>query len=242
MITLRHQLRRAVAIGIAAAMLNLCTTVVFAYPKPDSALSTGMTTLSGVVTIDGLPALSGQTLFSGSSIVTAQRSESRLDLGNRARLKLYAQSKLTVEFSRTSLTGSLENGILHSFVPAGVRANIVTADALISTDPDQPGAFSIQVDSAGSTISVESGRVEVRTGNSLRLVTAGETFSTGYSASLLPGPQQNTNKRKWVWLFLGMGAAVAVLVVAITGRDHEDESGCVAVPTISPTGGPGMCQ
>src|SRR6266851_7170355 len=71
--------RRVLAIWIAAAMLNLCTTVGFASARTDTAQPTGMIAVRGLVTIDGLPAISGQTLFSGSSIVIAERSESRLD-------------------------------------------------------------------------------------------------------------------------------------------------------------------
>ena len=240
--TLRCGGRRAVAIWLATALLNLCTTAVFASPRLDSPLATGMTTVKGVVTIDGSPAISGQTIFSGSSIVTAERSESTLYLGNLTRLNLYDESKLTLEFSRSSLSGSLEQGSLRGFVPSSVRVDIVTADASIATDAGQPAAFSIQVESGNTTISVETGRVEIRTGNSLRSITAGESFSTGYGGPPSPGPQQNPSNRKRVRLFLGIGAAIAVLVVAIIGRDHEDESGCVLIHTLSPTGGPGMCQ
>jgi len=242
MITLRYQFRRAVAMAIAAAMLNLCTMVAFASPKPDAALSTGIVTVRGAVTIDGSPAISGQTLFSGSSIVTAERSESRLDLGNLARVKLNAESKLKLEFSRSRLAGSLERGSLRGSVPGGFLAEIVTADASVATDPDQPALFSIQAESGHTTISVESGRVDVRSGNSLRSVTVGESFSTGHGATLPPGPPQNPNNRKWLWIFLGIGGTVAVLAIAITGRDNEPpcEGGVV---TLSPvTGGPGVCQ
>ncbi|MEP6912215.1 MAG: hypothetical protein ABI923_05650 [bacterium] len=241
-ITLRCGGRRAVAIWLATAMLNLCTTAAFASPRLDSPLATGMTTVKGVVTIDGSPAISGQTIFSGSSIVTAERSESTLYFGNLTRLNLYDESKLTLEFSNSTLSGSLEKGSVRGFVPGSVRVDIVTADASISTDPRQPSAFSVQVESHNTTISVETGRVEIRTGNSLRSVMAGESFSTGNGAPLLPGPQQNSNNRRMLWLFLGIGAAVAVLVVAITGRDNEPPCEGGAVILSPTTGGPGICQ
>lgn len=239
----RQARRRALAVLIATAMLNLCPTAAFAFPKLDAAIPTGITTVvGGVVTIDGARALSGQTLFSRSSIVTGQQSESRLDLGNRARLKLYAESKLVMEFSHSTLSGSLEKGILHSFVPAGVRTDIVTADASISTDPDQTAAFSIQVQSGTTTVSVDTGRVEIRAGNSLRLVTAGESFSTARGESPPPQTQQNSNKRKWVWVFLGVGAAVAIVAIAIAGRDNDPACEGGAVILSGTTGGPGICQ
>jgi hypothetical protein len=234
--------RRAVAVLIATAMLNLCTTLAFASPKADAPVPTGITTVGGVVTIDGLRALSGQTLFSGSSIVTGQQSESRLDLGNLANLKLYGESKLVMEFSGSTLSGWLEKGILHSFVPAGVRADIVTADASISTDPHQLAAFSIQVQSGTTTVSVDTGRVEIRAGNSLKSVTAGESFSTARGESPPPQTQQNSNNRKWVWVFLGIGAAVAIVAIAIAGQDNEPPCEGGAVILSPTTGGPGICQ
>jgi hypothetical protein len=239
--TLKYSGRRAVAIGLAIAILNLSATVAFAFPKPDSKVPTAITTIGGVVTIDGLPALSGQTLFSGSSIRTAERSESTVYLDNLTRLKLYAESNLTLEFNSSSLSGSLENGSLRGFVPVGVRADILTADSSIATDPLQPATFRVQVEAGCTTVSVETGRVEIRVGSSLRSITAGERFSTGYSVSLLPGPPQHTNNRKWVWVFLGIGAAVAVLVVAITGRDHETPCyGGAVAPSGEPS--PQICR
>jgi hypothetical protein len=233
--------RQAVAMGLVTTILHLCTTVAFAFPKPDSKVLTGMITIGGVVTIDGLPARSGQTLFSGSSIAAAARSESTVYLANLTRFKLYSESNLTLEFNGSSLSASLENGGLQGFVPIGIRADILTADASIASHPDQPAAFSIQVEAGNTTISVETGRVEVRAGNRLKSVSAGERFSTTNDGQPLPEPQQNVNKRKLVWLFLGIGAAVAVLVVAITGRDNQPT--CDTVVIVSPsTGGPGVCQ
>lgn len=241
-LTLRCAGRRATAIWLATALLNLCTTAVFASPRLDSPLATGMTTVRGIVTIDGSPAISGQTIFSGSSIVTAERSESTLYLGNLTRLNLYDETSLRLEFSNSTLSGSLEKGSLRGFVPDGVRADIVTADAAISTDPGQPAAFNIQAESRNTTISVETGRVEIRSGNSLRSVTAGESFSISNGAPLLPGPQQNSNNRRMLWLFLGIGAAVAVLVVAVTGRDHETPCSGGAVVLSGSGIGPTICQ
>jgi hypothetical protein len=226
LMTSRRNARRAVAVGIATAILNLSATVAFASPGPGSSIFTGMIDVGGVVTINGLPAISGQTLFSGSSIVTAQRSESTLDLGNLTRLQLDAETDLTLEFSRSGLSASLENGSLHGFIPVGVRADIITADASVATDARQPAAFSIQVDSCTTTISVQTGRVEIRTGNKMRSVTAGQSFSTAYGSLIPPAPQQNPGNHKRVGLFAGIGAAIAVLLVAITGRDAKPGGGC----------------
>jgi hypothetical protein len=208
------------------AILNLSATVAFASPGPGSSVSTGMIDVGGVVTINGSAAKSGQTLFSGNTIVTAQGSESILDLGNLTRLKLDAETALTLEFSRSGLSASLENGGLRGLIPVGVRADIITADASVATDASQPAVFGIQVDSCITTISVQAGRVEIRTGNKMRSVTAGQSFSTAYDFTSPPAPQQNPGNPKRVGLFAGIGAAIAVLLVAITGRGAKPRGGC----------------
>ena len=185
-----HGSRRILALCTATAMLNLCLTVAFASPKSDFKVPTGIANVGGEVLIDGLFANSGQTLFSGSRIVTAEGSESTLNLGNRTRLKLYAESRLTVEFSSSTLLGSLEQGTLHGFVPAGIRANIVASEASVVSDPAQPAAFSIQVEAGDTTISVETGGLEVRTGDTLRSVAAGESFRLVTAGHCGPHPSR----------------------------------------------------
>jgi ferric-dicitrate binding protein FerR (iron transport regulator) len=226
--TLSRDARRAVAVGIATAILNLSAPLACAAPEPFSSVSTAMITVGGVVTINGSPVIWDQTLFYGSSIVTGQRSESTLDFGNLTRLKLDAETALTLEFSRSSLSlsASLESGAVRGFIPTGTRVEIITADASIASDPRQPAVFSVQVESCVTTVSVQTGRVEINTGNSVRAVIAGESFTTAHDSPTPAAPQQDPGNNKRVGLFAGIGAALAVLVVAITGRGVKPRGGC----------------
>ncbi len=195
-------------------------------------IATALITIDGIVTINGSRAMSGQTVFSGSRITTETRSESLLDLDNQARLKLGGETTLTLEFSDARLSGSLDDGGINGFVPTGIRAQIKTADAMVATNPAQPAAFTIQVGSCSTTLSVQTGRVEIRAWNSVRSVGAGESFST--AESIPPAPQQNLSHRKRVGLFIGIGAAVGVLLIVLTGRYQQpqppdDFGGCVTV-------------
>ncbi|HMJ26050.1 MAG TPA: hypothetical protein VK475_09490 [Pyrinomonadaceae bacterium] len=232
--------RQAIAILIVTAIVSLNAT---AKPVPATVNlkpAIGTVTVSGIVQINGSPVISGQTLFSGSSIRTSSEAESTIELGSLARLKLEAETSLTLESSELGLSASLDNGSVRVFVPVGIRGGVTTADASITTDASQPAVFSVLADSCSTTLYVQTGRLEMRSGNKVRLVSSGEKFSTG-GAPLPPGPQQqNLSQRKKVGLFLGIGGAIAILLIALTGKEKVEEmpgGGCVIVPSGPSVGG-----
>ena len=222
--------RQATAFLIATAVLSLYAPASSAAPNLNSKPAIGAITVNGVVKINGLPVISGQTVFSGSSIRTLTEAESTLELGNLARFKLEAETSLTLESSKLSLSDSLDSGAVRAIVPGGIRADIRTADASIRTDGSQLAVFSVLVDSCSTALSVQAGRVDIRSGNNLKSVSSGESFSTS-GAPLPPGPQHNFNNRKKVGLLTGIGVAIAILLIALTGEKHVDETpsfgGCV---------------
>lgn len=231
--------RPGIALLIAAAILGLYSTPSSAEPKLNSQSAIGTLTVDGVVSVSGSPVLSGQTLFSGCSISTSTESESTIHLGNLAHLKLDAETSLTLESSKLGLSASLDNGVVRALVSRGVQADITTADASITTDADQPAVFLVRVDSCSTTLSVQTGRVAIRSANYVRSVPAGESFSTS-GAQLPSGTQHNFSKRKKVGLLIGIGGAISILLIALTGKEHVEEmpgGGCVIVPSGPTVGG-----
>jgi hypothetical protein len=236
----RRAARQVIAILIVSAILSLNAT---ARPLPATVElkpAIGTVTVKGIVQINGAPVLSGQTLFSGSSIRTSTEGESTLELGSRARLKLEAETSLMLESSELGLSASLDQGSVRVFVPVGIRSGLTTADASITTDTSQPAVFSVLTDSCNTILSVQTGRLEIRSGNRVSFVSSGERFATG-GAPLPPGPQQqNLSQRKKIGLFLGIGGAIAILLIALTGKEKVEEmpgGGCVIVPSGSSVGG-----
>jgi hypothetical protein len=238
--SLRRGGRQAIALLIATAVLSLYAPAISASPNLDSKSAIGAITVNGVVQINGLPVISGRTLFSGASIHNSTEAESTLELGNLARLKLEAETSLTLESSKLSLSASLDSGAVRALVPSGIRADIRTPDASIMTDDSQLAVFSVLVDSCSTTLSVQAGRVEIRSGNNMKSVSSGESYSTS-GAPLPPGPQHNFNNRKKFGLLVGIGGAIAILLIALTGEKHVDETpgfgGCVIVPSGDAVGG-----
>ena len=232
---LRHRGRQAVALFVSVAMLSISSLVVFGSPSSIAKETTGLITVNGTVAINGRPAESGQTLFSGSTISTANESESVLTLRNSGRLKLGAGTTLKLRFSESSLSGSLKEGSVDFVSPTGIRAEIMTADGAIVADPVQPAQFRIQVEECNTNLSVESGRVGMRTGDKVRWVGAGESVSTADASA--PLPQQNLNGKKKAGLIIGFGAAAAIIIWVIVHNHHKN---CTTV--VSGTGSSTTCQ
>ena len=241
----RKHARQALALLIATAILHLWATAFAApalTPKANSNSSIGMLTVEGTVEVSGAPAVTGQTVFSGSNIRTSPGSESVLDLGNLAHLKLGGETSLTLESSKLAFSASLHKGVVRALVPAGVRADIQTAEAWITIDANQLAVFSVQSDSCSTTLSVQTGRVEMRAGGNVRSVSSGERFSTESGWPFQSAPRQSLSGGKKIGLFLGIGAAIAILLIAVTGGDQEKQpsGGCVIAPSGSTGGQPGF--
>jgi ferric-dicitrate binding protein FerR (iron transport regulator) len=232
-------LRRMIALAVAAGVFNLSAVGVFASSR-GSAASLGLLRVSGVVTVNELPALSGLTIFSGSHIITSRGASSVLELGKQTRLVLSEQTELALDFSEEAISGLLERGVVHAYMPANRRLTLTTPAGVVTTDFSQKAAVNITVENGDTHISVEQGRVELRSGKHTRSVVAGETFSTVGERSMLP-PQQILSSNERLGVVAGIGAGMAVLLILLTGGHEEEEfGGCVIV--LSPIEGGGQCH
>ena len=234
-LNLRHRGRQAVALCVSIAMVSISSLVAFGSPASIAKETTGLITVSGTVAINGTQAESGQTLFSGSTITTNAESQSVVTLRNSGRLKLGSGTTLNLGFSESTVSGSLKEGSVDFVSPTGVRAEIMTADGAIVTDPVQPAQFRIQVEECNTNLSVLSGHVGIRTGVKVRWVTAGESLSTADASA--PMPQQNLNSKKKAGLIIALGAAAAIIIWLIV-RNHNNN--CTTV--VSGTGSSTTCQ
>lgn len=235
----RGAARRFAALVAAAALLNLTGRAATAPPAAPPA-PTGQVTVAAGLTLDGSPAASGQTFFSGSTASAAERTRPSLALGNLARLELSGGTTLKLDFSETSLGGSLEAGGARVYAPPGVAASLTTADATVASDPAAGTAlFGVQVSEEGTTLTVRAGRVEMRAGGRTLAAGAGESLRAAHGSAPEPPQGHNLSGKKKTGLFVGMAAALAAVILIVTRREEEDEldfGGCVI--TLSPTDGP----
>lgn len=229
--------RRAAALLAAAALLNAVGPAQAATESARRPAPSGQVALASGLNVDGLPAVAGQTVFPGSSFDTGEKARGMLELGNHARLELSGGTTLRLEFSDESLGGALGAGATRVSVPHSVNASLTTADASVVSDPDNPALFTLQVSTEGTTLSVQSGRVEMRAGGAARTASAGESLSAARGSQPAPPQGNSLSSRKRAGLFIGIAAAVAAVLLIIAGRDNdEDEFGGGCPLIISPNG------
>ena len=239
--SLINVVRRVIALSVATALVNV--TLIAAAVLPRSESSMGIIKIVGVVKVNGQNGLSGQTVFSNSSVSTAANSESLIEYGNLVRLKLDAESDLTVDASKQRIAGSLRKGRMLGSVPAGVSLDFQTADFSIATDAGERVVFTIETQECeGTNLSVREGTVNVRAGDTVQIVKAGENFSTFADKSAIQGAQNNFSHRKRVGLIIGIGAAIGVVLAVVLGNRNQQTAGggCVVAP--SGSGGSGQCS
>jgi ferric-dicitrate binding protein FerR (iron transport regulator) len=228
--------RRAFALLAAAALLNAASPARAATESVRKPAASGQVALAAGLNVDGQPAVAGQTVFPGSSFDTDEKARGMLELGNRARLELSGGTALRLEFSDDSLGGTLGKGAARVAVPRSVAASLTTADASVVSDAADPALFTLQVSAEGTTLSVQTGRVEMRAGGARRSAGAGESLLAAHGSRPEPPQGSSLSSRKRAGLFIGIAAAVAVVLLIIAGRDDEEEfdEGCPLI--ISPNG------
>jgi ferric-dicitrate binding protein FerR (iron transport regulator) len=228
--------RRAFALLAAAALLNL-SVAARATESARRPAPAGQVALAAGLTVDGLPAVVGQTVFPGSSFDTVENSRTALELGNRARLELSGLTALRLDFSDESVGGTLGAGGARVSVPQGVLASLKTSDASVLSDNADPSVFILQLSAEGTTLTVLSGRVEMRAGGAARTASAGESLRAARGSQPAPPQGNSLSSGRRAGIFVGIAAAIAAVILVIAGRDGEDDFGQPCPIIISP-GGP----
>ncbi|HEX8290514.1 MAG TPA: hypothetical protein VF570_02085, partial [Pyrinomonadaceae bacterium] len=168
---------------------------------------------------------------------TAEGSRTALELGNRARLELSGSTALRLDFSDEGVGGTLGAGGARVSVPRGVAASLATADASVVSDNVDPSVFILQVSPEGTTLTVQSGRVEMRAGGAARSASAGESLRAARGSQPAPPQGNSLSSRKRAGIFVGIAAAIATVILVIAGRDGDEDSTPPCPSVISP-GGP----
>jgi hypothetical protein len=229
--------RQAVAISISLALLHLLAPIGYANLEPRADTTTpqvlGTLQVDGNVRVNGNQGVTGQTLFSASRIISLADGESTLEFQNQARMKLGHDSSVTIESSKANLSAALGVGVIRALIPLSVQAVIRTPDSLIKTDSSQPASFSVLVEECSTTLAVQTGRVELRSGNNVRSLSAGKSFSTG-AGPQLPGRTNSLSGRKKAGLLIGVVSGLALLLLVLWTEEHNNETpggGCTFVPS-----------
>ena len=212
--------RKPIAACVAIAILSVYSMVVLASPAAKA--PSGELSISGNVTVNGENMVSGGTVFSDSLITTAEKSSATVNLSKLGRVELAPTSSLKLSFTEKSVMGLLESGSAQVSTVAGISVNFTTSDGIVVVDGSQPTSFTVNVVKGVTSLTTHSGLAELRVGDSVKQVAAGESAMAGTpDAATDPGDDDDklSGGETAALLILGAGAIAGILYAAMHDND-----------------------
>lgn len=212
-------------IALALALTILCSYSMVALAAPQQG-QTGDLSVVGEVSVNGTSAISGATVFSDSTVTTAKGSSAVVSLGKLGRVEVLPESSLKISFTDAGISGMLEAGRVRVSSSSGVTATITTKDGAAVADTAQANVFMVDVECGNTVVSTQSGRTELRAGNSVKQIAAGSQDTAGQAT---PGTRCTRFQQPEMHglsggalaaLLLAAGGAVAAAIIAAT-QDND---------------------
>lgn len=235
----RNWSRMAISLCLTIAILSTFSMVALA-AQERSATPSGELSVVGEVSVNGTNAISGATVFSDSTIITGKGSSAVVSLGKLGRVELLPESSIKVSFTDNSVMGALDAGRVRYSTSAGTAASVLTKDGTAVADNSQPNVFTVNVECGNTEVATQSGRVELRAGDSVKQIAAGNQDIAGTAQ---PGSRCTRLTRSTSFgaltggalaaLLLAAGGAIAAAVSAAT-QDSDLGIGGIA-PVFSPS-------
>ena len=217
-------------ISLALAFAILCTYSMVGLAQTGQTGPTGDLSVVGEVSVNGTNAISGATVFSDSTITTGQNSSAVVSLGKLGRVEVLPNSSLKLGFTETGITGMLSAGRVRVSSSSGVNASVETKDGAAVADSNQANVYMVDVECGNTVVSTQSGRVELRAGNSVKQIAAGGqdtagTATPGTRCTRFSAPDMGgLSGGALAALLLAAGGAVAAAIIAAT-QDNDFEFG-----------------
>jgi hypothetical protein len=224
--TSRTWSRTPISLALALAIVCTYTMVGLAAPQQGQTGPTGDLSVVGEVSVNGTSAISGATVFSDSTVTTAKGSSAVVSLGKLGRVEVLPESSLKLSFTETGITGMLDSGRVRVSSSSGVAASITTKDGAAVADNNQPNVFMVDVECGNTVVSTQSGRIELRAGNSVKQIAAGAqdtagTATPGTRCTRFQQPEmRGLSGGAMAALLLAAGGAVAAAIFAAS-QDEE---------------------
>ena len=231
----RNWSRMAISLCLTVAILSTFSMVALAAQGQSGA--SGELSVVGDVSVNGTNAISGATVFSDSTVTTAKGSSAVVSLGKLGRVELLPDSTLKLNFTDSSITGTLEAGRVRYSTSAGTSASVMTKDGSAVADNSQPNVFTVNVECGNTEVATQSGRVELRAGSAVKQIAAGNQDTAGTAQ---PGSRCTRLTRSTSFGALSGGALAALLLAAggaiaaaiIAARDDSQDFNFAGNPII----------
>ena len=141
---------------------------------------TGDLSVVGEVSVNGTNAISGATVFSDSTVTTAKGSSAVVSLGKLGRVEVGPSTNMKLSFDDSSITvRMISTGRVRLSTSSGVNATVQTKDGKIVANKDQENVFTVNTECGNTVVATQSGRVELRAGNSVKQIAAGSQDTAG---------------------------------------------------------------
>jgi ferric-dicitrate binding protein FerR (iron transport regulator) len=223
--------RKFIAACVSVAVLSVYSMVVLA--APGAKAPSGELSVSGQVMVNGQKAISGGTFFSDSVIATADHSGATVGISKLGRVELASKSSLKLDFTDKSLKGMLDSGVTHISTLPGISVMITTKDGSIMVDGSQATSFTVDVKNGNTFVSTESGMAELRAGNTVKNIAAGDSATVGTPVPQGGEDDSDLDGGRLAVLLIAAGGAIAAVFYAITHNNDINLGGTVVV--VSPT-------
>ena len=231
--------RTPITLALAVAVLSMYSMVALAAPGQGQTGPSGDLSVVGEVSVNGTSAISGATVFSDSTLTTAQGSSAVVSLGKLGRVEILPNSSLKLSFTDAGITGQLDAGRVRLSTSTGISANVMTKNGAAVADSSQPNVFTVDVECGNTVVATQSGRVELRAGNSVKQIAAGNVDSAGQvepgtrcTRLTTPG-MAGISGGALAALLLAAGGAIAAAIFAANRGNEFDVGDDVVV--ISPS-------
>lgn len=210
----------------AAICLTLCLLATQALAAPGGVAGErnrllGEMTAKGQVLVNGAEAASGATVFPGSRLTTAKDSEAVVNLGEFGRVRLSPETASSINFGEQGLEGALDAGAVLVSKPEGVSALFTTKDVQVIPEKDSAAVFSVKVVGANTLVTAEAGRLELRSGNTSKLLNAGESATVGAQGGQGNDDDDEPDTDGLFWLGVAgfLGLTIGAIAYAVTNDD-----------------------
>ena len=161
-----------------AILFTLITCLLVMGGQAGSDNSVKLKQVEGDVKVNGTSAISGATVFSDSTITTAARSSAVVSLGKLGRVEVLPESTIKLSFTDTTVSvAMLSQGRVRLSSSSGVNAT--TRDAQITGIGKGRNDFTVDTSCDNTVVMVQTGRVELRAGNSVKQIAAGSQDTAG---------------------------------------------------------------
>lgn len=177
MMIARISSRRWLALSLAIAFLAATTPVVMTGARAQDQM--GHLTVTGMVKVNGRPAATDDIVSSGDGVQTAAKSSAVVSLGKLGRVEALPESKANLSFDSASIKVALEAGRVRVSSSRGIAARVSTKDGEAVADATQDNSFTVDTTCGDTLISVQSGRVELRAGGTVKQIAAGGQDTAG---------------------------------------------------------------